>query len=271
MESGAISRTKMNVIAAPRDGDARDDNKPDTFSTNTNVSSIELNAAADDRPDQAEDGVRFGSGTSSSDLVEEEHGGRSSNICPKATASNKFHLQKALVILCTASITTSIGSKLPALRAHLTDYHLAELNDFVAEYYTPPADNEDPLFKAGDNFLSRNSLSVCAKLYLPMLREIRDERVIPIRRLQLAEEVDRMEKARDLDELVEEKKEKAEARVTVKEGRKRGGIGMIDGKVVFGPVKPREMEDEDEDDGPPTAMSLYVNKDSLDVMGRLVE
>lgn len=157
----------------------------------------------------------------------------------------------------------------PRLRAHLTDYHLAELNDFVAEHYSGEAGNKYLQLKPGDNFLFRNSLSVCAKLYLPMLREVRDEQVIPIRELHLALEVERMEKAKDLDELIEEKREKADVKAAVKEGRKRGGIGMADGKVVFGPVKPRELEDEDHDDGPPMAMPFYVNKDSLDVMGRL--
>lgn len=183
-----------------------------------------------------------------------------------ADASKSAYLTDVVPSLCSNSVITFITNELPGLRALLTDDHLHDVFLFagVNAYFDKYTRAFNSSQTVESSFLFRNSLSVCAELYLPLLRETRYAQVIAIRRMQLADEVTRMEGARYLEGLLVEWREKIKRVARVKEGKERGGIGMVDGKVLFGPAQVESREEMEEYGvcGLPKGMIL-LSKDSL--------
>lgn len=94
---------------------------------------------------------------------------------PNAKATKK-PMHDVLISLCTSSIITFIGNALPALRAHRTDEDLQDLKSFVAGHLAEHGalKGNGHFSTAESDFLFKNTLSVCAKLHLPLLRAARD-------------------------------------------------------------------------------------------------
>ena len=127
---------------------------------------------------------------------------------------------------------TFINNELPALFAHLSDADLLKVKTFVAHTLSPYTGNESSVL---GQFLFHNTLSIAAKLVLPVLESaVNNPGYNDIQKLQLSNEISRLKGQPDIDSLVQGWKDKRSA---------GGGIGVVDGRPAYGPCQPTKVED----------------------------
>ena len=131
------------------------------------------------------------------------------------------------------------------------------VKNFIADAQKPYGPHDSAVL---GEFLFHNTLSVAAKLLQHVLvSAIGNSNYSNPQKQQLAGELKRVRKSKDIDVLVKEWADKHAA---------KGGIGVVDGKPVFGPRLPQDEEDEDD---VPLAPMSYVSLGGLEAMRRVME
>lgn len=154
--------------------------------------------------------------------------------------------------LTCPSILTFIQNETPALHAHLSDEDKADLKSFVADRLK--ANGHHGVSNFGE-FLFENSLSITKALFMPVLEAAYNRSdYSAIQKLQLAGELEKLKKQADIDVLIQKRADTMAA---------KAGIGMIYGKPVYGP---RRLEDSNDEDKVPLALTFYLSKGGLDGM-----
>ncbi|KAK4493995.1 hypothetical protein PRZ48_015181 [Zasmidium cellare] len=172
-------------------------------------------------------------------------------------------------MLTASSISTYIQCELPMVDKRLTPLDRDDLNDFVKSHLSG---RDSRSMQDEMNFLSTHPMSVAKKLFLEKMEALYDGPVPGVEYAPFSYHIGRMKMAKDFDQLVLERKEQKAAKVKAKEEaarkreleRKLGGIGMVDGKPVFGPVTPWDGKEERDD--VPYAQPLYVSRAAIEGM-----
>ncbi|KAF2167676.1 hypothetical protein M409DRAFT_21830 [Zasmidium cellare ATCC 36951] len=182
-------------------------------------------------------------------------------------------MTSVIALLTATSIATYIQCELPMVNRRLTPSDHDARNAFIANHMTLVAGGDSKLVHEEMNFLSTHAISVAKKLFLEKLETLYDGPVPAVEHAPFSYHIGRMKGARDLEVLCREREvERAdEARVKKETAEKReqerrlGGIGVLDGKAVFGPVTPWDGKEEGE---VPVAQPLFVSKAAIEgIMG----
>lgn len=185
----------------------------------------------------------------------------------KPTAAETMH--KVTAMLCSGSIATYIQCELPMVHKRLTPSDRDNLLAFVKSHIDLIAGSDARKAFGELEFLNKNPLSVAKKLFLDRMETLYDAPMPVMEYAPSSYHISRIKAAEDLDLLIEERKvvqagkdkAKKEAAEKREEERKLGGIGVVDGKPVFGPVTPWDGREEEE---APVAPLVHLSKDAIE-------
>lgn len=151
----------------------------------------------------------------------------------------------------------------------LTPTDKDDLMAFVKNHIHHTAGSDSRKANIELDFLNKNPLSVAKKLFLEKMEALYDAPMPAVEYAPFSYHISRMKAAKHFDRLIEERevvqseseKAKKEAADKREEERKLGGIGIVDGKRVFGPITPWDGQEEEEDI--PVAPMVHLSENAI--------